>query len=581
MPTFQKIFFFVGMLFANTHLLAQVNNVDNLGFEKGTFEGWQLSYGDVKLVGNSTTYSNEKTGTISNRHQIVTVTDGNDPKITQETMPMVSKGGNYSMRIGKTVDGSTFERATTSFAVTSQHSLFQYHFAVLLQEDANNRHSKPQKPGFALKITDVAGTPIVCGDFDVQLEGNPLAGFKTQGDIEYKNWTTGSIDLRNHIGKTLKVEITVHGCTGQKHFGYAYFDAELIKSELFIPSSCPDENGLISINAPEGFDGYTWSNGMVGQKIKTIATVGQIFSVAITPYSTLNATCNFTLEAKVPFVKAESNISKSICEGEMYRLIDAEYGVTGKYTKIISRYGLCDSTINLNLFVGDMPKINININKCVGETIKIGSQNIIKEGYYVVNIPRIGKCDSIVQAKVQFEDLKISVSENQKITAGDSLILNSQILTGNGGSSLWQSNSGIICSNCINPIVKPTKDEVYNFKVKSSSGICSRTGSVNVNVVPCDIYFPSAFTPDNDPQNPVFYGLGGSCISKIQSFEIYNRWGELVFRNNDFINSDNRYGWNGKVKNIDAAAGIYTYEVKALLKNGDARSFGGKVTLLR
>ncbi len=581
MNTFSKICILLTLFFSHVKTLAQINNTDNLGFEKGTFEGWQLSYGDVRLVNNQTTYLNETNGSISNRHEIVSNTQGNDPKITQEAIPVVNAGSRYSMRIGKTERGSTFERATTSFVVTSAHSLFQYHFAVLLQEDKDNRHSKAQKPGFSLKITDATGSNVLCGDFDVQLEGKLLAGFKSQGDIDYRNWTTGSIDLRQHIGKTLKVEITAHGCTQQGHFGYAYFDAELLKSELLIPSVCPDQNGLLTIIAPEGFENYVWNNGMVGQKISTPAVLGQQFTATITPFSSLDAACNFKLNIKIPFKKIETNLTKSLCEGEVFNLVGTNYGTTGKYSKTISRAGICDSTINLDLFVGDVPDYYEKFQKCLGEIIQIGTKKIESSGYYEVRIPRADKCDSMVHATVEFEDLKIMVSKDQKIVIGDSLQLQSQIVSGIEGVSKWTSLNSTLCNNCSDLIIKPLNDNTYTYKLSSSSGICSRSASVNVIVLPCVINFPDVFTPNYDLENPVFFGYASSCISKMESFTIFNRWGEEVFKRNDLPVSNENFGWDGKIKGQDASPGVYQYQVKAVLKNGKTENYIGKVLILK
>ncbi len=581
MNTFSIICILLSFLAGHTKTLAQINNIDNLGFEKGTFEGWKLSYGDVRLVNNQTSYLNEIDGTISNRHEIVSKSQGNDPKITQEAILVVNTGSRYSMRIGKTERGSTFERASTSFVVTSAHSLFQYHFAVLLQEDKDNRHSKAQKPGFSLNITDASGTNVLCGDFDVQLEGKLLSGFKSQGDINYRNWTTGSIDLRQYIGKTLKVEITVHGCTQQGHFGYAYFDAELLKSELLIASVCPDEKGLLTIIAPEGFENYVWNNGMVGQKISTPAVLGQQFIATITPYSSLDVACNFKLNIKIPFKKIETNLTKSLCEGEQFKLVDTNYGSTGKYSKTIYRAGICDSTINLDLFVGDVPDYYETFQKCIGEIIDIGSKKIESSGYYEVRIPRLGKCDSMVHATVEFEDLKIKISQDQKIVIGDSIELQSQIISGIKGISNWTSVNSTLCTNCNDLIIKPVFDNTYTYKISSSSGICSRSASLNVIVLPCVITFPDVFTPNNDLENPVFFGFGSLCISKIESFTIFNRWGEEVFRKNDLPVSNGNFGWDGRIKGQDAIPGVYQYQVKALLKNGKIENYIGKVMILK
>lgn len=561
--------------------LGQVNNIDNLGFEKGDFSGWALSYGNVKLVNNIIEYQNIQTGTTQNRHQIISKSDGNDPKIYQEALPMVSKGKNYSMRIGKTLNGNTWERATTSFKVSSDHSLFQYHFAVLLQEDRDNHHSKPQKPGFSLKIKDLAGTQVACGDFDVQLEGKILAGFKSQNDIEYKNWTTGAIDLSQHIGKTLKVEITAHGCTGQGHFGYAYFDAELIKSEIKQVSVCPDINGNITLIAPEGFEKYQWNNGTSNIAMSSLSTLNQQFKVTITPFSSLDAACNFSLTYNIPFKKIENNITKNLCQGERFIIDNAAFSTTGNHTKIISRFGICDSTVNLNLTVEALSEKFMSIQKCTGETIKIGNTVISSTGNYDIKLPQTNRCDSLIHVSANFEDLNIKVTDNQKIVLGDSIELKSDITLGIMGTSEWKFQNIQLCNGCTNLVVKPKSEGNYIYKIKSASGICSKSDTVNVKVLPCSLYFPNSFSPNGDLDNNEFFAKGNSCISKIQSFIIYNRWGTEIFRNENIPISDANYGWNGKLKGNEIIAGIYQYQVKALLKNGAIENYSGMFNLLR
>ena len=581
MNTFPKKCILIGLLTLAFSAKAQVNNIDNLGFEKGTFEGWTLSYGQVQLGTNGVKYINEKPGTISNRHEIVSVNQGNDPKIKNEAVPMVYTGGRYSMRIGKTQNGNTFEKASTNFTVTADHSLFQYHFAVLLQEDADNHHTKFQKPGFSLKITDLGGTQITCGDFDVQLEGNLLTGFKAQGDIEYRNWTTGAIDLRSHIGKTLKVEIIAHGCTGQGHFGYAYFDAELIKSEIKQISVCPDLNGNMTLIAPDGFEKYVWSNNVTGKAITAKPVLGEPFKVTITPYSSLDAACNFSLYYNIPFKRTDTTLSVKLCDGEQFKVEDTFYKTTGNFSKIISRGGICDSTVNLKLIVDEVPKINMIFNKCDGENIKIRDSIITTGGNYKIIIPRSGKCDSIVFADVLFEKLEIKSPENQTITIGDQINLIGNTIEGTTGNNNWIEEKTEICNQCSSVTVSPITDKTYYYKVASQSNICSRIDTTQVRVVPCKVHFPDTFSPDADGLNSKFFGKGSSCVSKITLLEIYDRWGVLIFKTENTPVSDENFGWDGKVNGLEEPSGLYIFKAKAALLDGSFQEYLGNLYLLR
>ncbi len=89
-----------------------------------------------------------------------------------------------------------------------------------------------------------------------------------------------------------------------------------------------------------------------------------------------------------------------------------------------------------------------------------------------------------------------------------------------------------------------------------------------------EIFIPSAFTPNKDGKNDVLY-VRGRNIQQLE-FEIYNRWGELVFKTND-INK----GWDGSYKGKSAEPAVYVYQLK--VKCVDQQEFytKGNLTLIR
>src|SRR6218665_229391 len=232
------LLFFI--LFTKILSHAQMTDCANMGFEQGNTNGWILSYGTVYDSNLQFFYGFDNVGTRAKEHYITSPGDGNDPLITSEPIPMVAPGSTHSIRIGNTITGNTFNRIRTSFIVTPDNTLFQYKFAVILENDASG-HTDYQKPGFTVIIRNQSGQELTCNSFDVQLLKDGTAdGFKSQGYLQYKNWTTGAVDLRDYIGQTISVEVTAHGCTKRSHRGYAYFDAQCLKSEIKATSICPD-----------------------------------------------------------------------------------------------------------------------------------------------------------------------------------------------------------------------------------------------------------------------------------------------------------------------------------------------------
>ena len=89
-----------------------------------------------------------------------------------------------------------------------------------------------------------------------------------------------------------------------------------------------------------------------------------------------------------------------------------------------------------------------------------------------------------------------------------------------------------------------------------------------------DVFLPTAFTPNGDNSNDIFYVRGGN-ISTL-NMSIYNQWGERVFY------SDNQaIGWDGTFNGREVQLGTYVYVVKLQFTDGTEGSYNGKVTVIR
>lgn len=85
---------------------------------------------------------------------------------------------------------------------------------------------------------------------------------------------------------------------------------------------------------------------------------------------------------------------------------------------------------------------------------------------------------------------------------------------------------------------------------------------------------PSAFTPNGDGENDIFFVYGGPF--KTLQFRIYNNWGELIF-----TSEKQSVGWDGKRKGVDQPIGVYVYTVYGVTEDGQEHNLSGDVTLLR
>jgi gliding motility-associated-like protein len=97
-----------------------------------------------------------------------------------------------------------------------------------------------------------------------------------------------------------------------------------------------------------------------------------------------------------------------------------------------------------------------------------------------------------------------------------------------------------------------------------------------------NLFVPNTFSPNGDGKNDVLYPRGKG-IFNIKSFQIFNRWGEIVYQRFNFQANDNNTGsgWDGRFKGINAGQDVYIYLVEVVCENGAILAFKGDVTLIR
>ena len=115
----------------------------------------------------------------------------------------------------------------------------------------------------------------------------------------------------------------------------------------------------------------------------------------------------------------------------------------------------------------------------------------------------------------------------------------------------------------------------YTVKATSPNG-CMASDTFSIMVLSPIVKIPNAFTPGNDDKNNTFKPvvLGGTV--RLESFEVYNRWGEKVF-SSTAANAE----WDGRVDGKDAPSDVYVYVIKWRGGDGALEVAHGDVTLIR
>jgi gliding motility-associated-like protein len=152
------------------------------------------------------------------------------------------------------------------------------------------------------------------------------------------------------------------------------------------------------------------------------------------------------------------------------------------------------------------------------------------------------------------------------------------LIASGGNQYFWSPSMNLSCDNCPTPDANPLETTTYCVRVTNFAG-CDTTSCVEVKVeIICDqLFIPNVFAPGNggDVMNECFRIYGTNCITELK-FNIFNRWGELVFSSVDQGDC-----WDGKFNGKDENTGVFVYYVDAVLINGDKVSKKGNITLMR
>jgi len=144
---------------------------------------------------------------------------------------------------------------------------------------------------------------------------------------------------------------------------------------------------------------------------------------------------------------------------------------------------------------------------------------------------------------------------------------------------LWEPPAYLSSSSAQSPTALFSEKGIYTYSVKvyTSEG-CFAYDTINIKVYQTgpDIFVPNAFTPGKG-QNYLFRPIAVG-ISSISLFQVFNRWGQLVYDGNT---QNEVYGWDGSFNGQPQAADTYVWVVQGKDYTGKTVKKKGTVILVR
>jgi len=204
--------------------------------------------------------------------------------------------------------------------------------------------------------------------------------------------------------------------------------------------------------------------------------------------------------------------------------------------------------------------------------------------YYYLH-RQVENCEIIDSVLVKTLPLpSVSLIADTTISSGSSVELAPNSVASSLLTYRWTPAEGLSCTDCINPVATPTESTTYQLAIENQLG-CTQSASVSVEVVKNEfaarrVSIPNAFSPNGDGMNDVFFPVAQPGV-ECQKLEIFNRWGELIFRQVNFPPNEEEYGWSGLHQGRKLNAGTYTYQLVAEDQEGKQQTYSGRIHLIR
>lgn len=249
-------------------------------------------------------------------------------------------------------------------------------------------------------------------------------------------------------------------------------------------------------------------------------------------------------------------------------------------------FGETSGRIRLLANGGQQPyRYSINGSDFKGSSVFMG----LMAGQYTLQVRDKRGCTSAVEVLLsQPPQVQVSLGLDTTILLNDSVLLSAEVNNAFGlVRYAWRSawHDSIVCADtaeCNAVWVKPFFQNTYFVTATDATG-CQGKAQIRVSVEkPRGVYVPTGFSPNRDGTNELLSVYGkGAQIKRVISFQVFDRWGELLFADADFQVNDSDRGWDGQFRGQPCDPGTYIWQAEVEYWDGYREVAAGGTTLIR
>lgn len=446
-----------------------------------------------------------------------------------------------------------------------------------------------------------------------------------QYSLDNVNWQGGNIFNAMAAGAYTVYCKDARGCVVSRSVTINQ-PAAITGSFVVTDASCNGgADGKITVSASGGTAPLSYSLGLPAQQTSNIFNVVPgTYSIMILDANNCVLTIPNAVVGLTNNLSVAASADTTICEGKSTQLNVTSNATQFSWTQasslnnatiqnpvanptvttqyvVTATFGQCTGkdTVIVNVNAAPIPNAGPDVEICYGQDVELqGSggvqylwtpplglsngalqnpvSNAAQTTTYSLNVVDANGCMSLLPDKMVLTVTPpIIVKTNPVDTvvfAGDQF----QLLASSAATNYsWSPGIGLNNPFIPNPIISVTSDITYTVIANTPAG-CEGQSTVNIKVFRGpEIYMPTGFTPNGDGKNDKFkpFPVG---ITKLNYFNIYNRWGRLVY-----ATSNLNEGWDGRIGGIDQPAGTFVWMVQGVARDGKLITKKGTVTLIR
>lgn len=392
---------------------------------------------------------------------------------------------------------------------------------------------------------------ILCQNDALVLQ-NPIAGLPA-------TWQDGSTNNNFTVTEagTYTLILNDQGCIWRDSIQIDFYGPLTLVTDTDDPSCPGDCDGLLTADPGGGAGtGYTfnWSNGADNSFLEDLCA--GVYEVTLADAAGCEEVFTATLFEELPL--ATDFVVKDVtCPGDQNGrifLTDASGGVP-PYEYFFNEQPTFDTLIFNGLPGGEYYFMVEDANGCT-------------------------RIDTLVVFEP--EAFAIDAGENQFVELGTEIYLEGIVSPYTTQVLTWTPNDWLSCDNCLQPDLIPLESTWFTLRATDPESGCFLEDRVLVQVKrDVDIYIPNIFSPDDDGKNDRFTIFADPGVELIEEFKVFDRWGEMVYTNENFYPNNPEIGWDGTLDNRDMNPGVFVYTASIRFVDGRVETRKGSITLVR